>query len=162
MIQYHKNAFHVEIFLSVYSILQVELYLPGLVKNHSQISALGCLESVAKGRLNNYVTLKLPFLTHLPPTITLCHVCLRESSCITSRSAQTPPPPPPSLLPIKNEIFSYKHLALSETVMFSCQHHLKTPFSRSIYWKHIPSTFEHKFEYLNTIWNSNISIRIWD
>ena len=45
------------------------------------------------GWFNNCVSLKLPFLTHLPPTITLCHVCSRESSCDTSRSAQTPPPP---------------------------------------------------------------------
>ena len=52
-----------------------------------------------KGRFNNYVTLKLPFLTHLSPIITLCHVCLRESSCVTSRSAQTIPP-----FPIKKEI----------------------------------------------------------
>ena len=48
LIQYHKkNAFYEKLFLSVYSILQTELYFPGLVKNHSQISALGCLESVA-------------------------------------------------------------------------------------------------------------------
>ena len=32
-------------FFSVYSILQMELYFPNSVKNHSQISALGCLES---------------------------------------------------------------------------------------------------------------------
>ena len=52
LIQYHKNAFHDEFFLPVYSILQMELYFPSLVKNNSQISALGCLESVAnkKGR----------------------------------------------------------------------------------------------------------------
>ena len=47
LIQYHKNAFHNELFLSVHSILKMELYIPGLVKNHCQISALGCLESVA-------------------------------------------------------------------------------------------------------------------
>ena len=46
LIQYHKNAFHDKPFLSVYSILQIELYFPGLVKNHNQISVLGCLESV--------------------------------------------------------------------------------------------------------------------
>ena len=34
----------------------------------------------------NYVTLKLPFLTHLPPTITLCYVCSQEPSYITSCS----------------------------------------------------------------------------
>ena len=45
--QYHKNASHDELFLSVYSILQMELYFPGLAKNCSKISALGCLESVA-------------------------------------------------------------------------------------------------------------------
>ena len=43
LIQYHKNAFYDKFFLSVYSTLQ----FPGLVKNHSQISALGCLERAA-------------------------------------------------------------------------------------------------------------------
>ena len=48
LIQYHeKNAFHEKLFLSVYSILQTELYFPVLVKNHSQTSALGGLESFA-------------------------------------------------------------------------------------------------------------------
>ena len=47
LIQYHKNAFHDKLFLSVYSILQIELCFLDLVKNHSQISVLGCLESVA-------------------------------------------------------------------------------------------------------------------
>ena len=47
LIQYHKTAFQDELFLSVYYILQMELYFPGLVKHHSQISALGCLERVA-------------------------------------------------------------------------------------------------------------------
>ena len=46
MLQYHQNAFHDELFVSLYSILQMELYFPSLVKNH-QISALGCLETVA-------------------------------------------------------------------------------------------------------------------
>ena len=46
LIQYHQNAFHGGLFVSLYSILQMELYFPSLVKNH-QISALGCLESVA-------------------------------------------------------------------------------------------------------------------
>ena len=41
-----QNAFHDGLFVSLYSILQMELYFPSLVKNH-QISALGCLESVA-------------------------------------------------------------------------------------------------------------------
>ena len=53
-------------------------------------------------RFNNYVTLKLPFLTHLPFTITLCHVCSREHSCVTSRSAQTSP------LSIKYKILRFK------------------------------------------------------
>ena len=48
LIQYQKNAFHDEQFLSVYSILQIELYLPGLVKNRSQISASGCLVMLTK------------------------------------------------------------------------------------------------------------------
>ena len=47
LIQYHKNAFHDELFLSVYSILQMELYFAIFVKNDSQILALGYLESVA-------------------------------------------------------------------------------------------------------------------
>ena len=47
LIQYHKNPFHEELFLYIYSVLQMELYLPRLIKNHSQISALSCLESVA-------------------------------------------------------------------------------------------------------------------
>ena len=38
---------HNELFLSVYSILKMELYFPSLVKNYSRIPALGCLESVA-------------------------------------------------------------------------------------------------------------------
>ena len=42
LIQCHKNGFPDELFLSVYSILQMELYFPGLVKYHIQI-----LESVA-------------------------------------------------------------------------------------------------------------------
>ena len=45
-IQYHKNAFHDELFLSVFYVLQIEKYIPVLV-NHSQISAFGCIESVA-------------------------------------------------------------------------------------------------------------------
>ena len=45
----------------------MELYFPGFVKNHSQTSAFGCLESVAKGQFNNYATLKLSFLTQLVP-----------------------------------------------------------------------------------------------
>ena len=53
------------------------------------------------GWFNNYVTLKLPFLTHLPLTITLCYICSREPSCVTSRSAQTPP----LLLPNKKRNF---------------------------------------------------------
>ena len=47
LFQYHKNASNDELFLSVYSILKMELCFPGLVKNYSKISALGCLESVA-------------------------------------------------------------------------------------------------------------------
>ena len=46
LIQYNQNAFHDGLFVSLYSILQMELYFPSLVENH-QISALGCLESVA-------------------------------------------------------------------------------------------------------------------
>ena len=47
LFQYHKNASHDELFLSVYSILKMELYFPGLLKNYNKISALGFLESVA-------------------------------------------------------------------------------------------------------------------
>ena len=46
LIQCNQNAFHDGLFVSLYSILQMELYFPSLVENH-QISALGCLESVA-------------------------------------------------------------------------------------------------------------------
>ena len=63
------------------------------------------------GRFNNYVTLKLSFLTHLPPppTITLCHVCSREPSFVTSPlSINTPPPPSPPTFPIKNEILGFQ------------------------------------------------------
>ena len=35
--------FHEELSLSVYSILQMELYFPGMVKVHSQISASGMI-----------------------------------------------------------------------------------------------------------------------
>ena len=42
-------------------------------------------------------------MTHLPSTITLCHVCSREPSCVTSPSAQTPTP-----FSIKNEILGFK------------------------------------------------------
>ena len=55
-IQYHKMAFHSEFFLSVPFILQMELYFPGLVKNHSRIGALGYLESAANKK--GYVTRK--------------------------------------------------------------------------------------------------------
>ena len=54
-----------------------------------------------QGRFNNYVTLKLSFLAHLPPTITLCPVYSRDHSCVMSRTAQTPPP----LLPNKKRNF---------------------------------------------------------
>ena len=47
LFQYHKNAFHDELFLSVYFILKMELYFPGLAKHYSKNSALGCLEIVA-------------------------------------------------------------------------------------------------------------------
>ena len=46
LFQYHKKAFHGELFLSVYSIFEMELYFPGLLKNYSKISALGCLEII--------------------------------------------------------------------------------------------------------------------
>ena len=46
MIQYHQNAFHDGLFVSIYSILRMELYFSSLVKNH-QVSALDYLESVA-------------------------------------------------------------------------------------------------------------------
>ena len=46
LIQCNKNAFHDELFF-LYSVLQMELYFPGLEKHHSQISVLGYLESVA-------------------------------------------------------------------------------------------------------------------
>ena len=49
----------------------------------------------AKGRFNNYITLKKIFFC---PIITLCHVCSLVPSCVTSRSVQTPPPLPPSSL----------------------------------------------------------------
>ena len=41
--QYHKNAFHDELFLSVYSILQIELDFPGLVKKSQPYLRLGLL-----------------------------------------------------------------------------------------------------------------------
>ena len=47
LIQYHKNAFHEELFLSVCSILQMELYFSGLVRNDTQTTALGCLKILA-------------------------------------------------------------------------------------------------------------------
>ena len=47
LLQYHKNAFHDELFLSVYFILKMEVYFPGLAKDYSKNSALGCLEIVA-------------------------------------------------------------------------------------------------------------------
>ena len=37
MIKNHKNAFHEELFVSTYSILQMGLFFSGLIKNHSQI-----------------------------------------------------------------------------------------------------------------------------
>ena len=63
-------------------------------------SVLQCLIISLQLRFNNYVTLKLRFLIHLPSTITLCHVCSQEPSCVKSRSAQTPP-----LLPNKKQNF---------------------------------------------------------
>ena len=65
-------------------------------------------------RFNNYVTLKLPFLTHLYPTVTLCHVCSREPPCVASRSAQTPPPPP---FPSK-KIFDLKRIGVEAKKSF--------------------------------------------
>ena len=47
LIQYHKIAFHEELFLSVYSILQMELYFSGLVRNDTQTTALGFLKILA-------------------------------------------------------------------------------------------------------------------
>ena len=47
LFQDRKNALHDELVLSVYSILRMELYFPGLVKIYSKFSALGSLESVA-------------------------------------------------------------------------------------------------------------------
>ena len=64
-------------------------------------------------RFNNYVTLKLPFLTHLYPTVTLCHVCSREPPCVASRSAQTPPPPFPS-----KKIFDLKRIRVEAKKSF--------------------------------------------
>ena len=59
--------------------------------------------NISLGRFNNYVRLKLSFLTHLLPAITLCHVCSRETLCVTSRSAQTP-----LSFSNKNEILGFK------------------------------------------------------
>ena len=47
LIQYYEKPFQDELFLSIYSILQMEFYFPGLVTNDSLITALHCLESVA-------------------------------------------------------------------------------------------------------------------
>ena len=47
LFHYRKNVFHEELFLSVYSILKMELCFPSLVTDYSKISALDCLESVA-------------------------------------------------------------------------------------------------------------------
>ena len=85
-----------------------------------------------KGRFNNYVTLKLPFLTLLPPIITLCHIFSPETSCVTSRSA----PPPP--FQIKIEILGFKKdRGRSKEISFLFHmlffHHLKTPFFKSMY-----------------------------
>ena len=43
LIQYHKNAFHDELSISVYSMLEMKLQFPDSVKILSQISALGSL-----------------------------------------------------------------------------------------------------------------------
>ena len=71
------------------------------------VTIVACLTGLTNSqmvrRFNNYITLKLPFLTHLPPIITLCHVCSWEPSCVLSRSAQTIYP-----LPIENEISGFK------------------------------------------------------
>ena len=42
LVQYHKNAFHDELFY----ILQMEFHFPGLLKNHTQFLVLRCLEDV--------------------------------------------------------------------------------------------------------------------
>ena len=55
------------------------------------------------GRLNNYVTLKLPFLTHLPPPshfVTFVH----ENPLALSHAQHKHPLP----FPIKNEILGFK------------------------------------------------------
>ena len=69
LIQYHKNAFHDELSVSIYFISQKELYFPGLVKIH-EILALGFLESVSnkksvylekKSTCKKYSTRKINF-----------------------------------------------------------------------------------------------------
>ena len=45
-IQYHENALRNKLFLSVYSILKMDLYFADLVKNYIQVSTWS-LESVA-------------------------------------------------------------------------------------------------------------------
>ena len=93
-----------------------------------------------------------------PPTITLCHVCLQELSCVTSRSAQTNPPP----LPIKNDFF-YKHwLAFKKLWYFLAKIIWRRHFSRAC----TKNTFLQYSNINSNIWIqfeiSNISIRIWD
>ena len=62
-----------------------------------------------EGRFNRFA--KITFFDHptpLSPTITLCHVCSRDPSCVTPRSAQHPPRPTPPLPNKKKEILGFK------------------------------------------------------
>ena len=101
------------------------------------------------GWFNSYVTLKLPFLTHLPPhlpppsTIMHCHVCSREPSCVTSRPAQTLPTHPFS---IKNEILGFKKdrsRSKELSFLFYMFIFLPTSSEGAIFQEHVPKT--HSF-----------------
>ena len=58
LIQCHKNVFHDELFLSVYSILQTELYFPIFVKSHSQILGWIAYKALLIKKKNAYLEKK--------------------------------------------------------------------------------------------------------
>ena len=103
----------------------------------------------------------MPFWPTYPHHHALSRLFTRTLLCYVTFNINMPP-----CLPNKKRNFFYKHwLALGKAVIFTCQHHLKTPFFKSMY-KSISSTFEYKSEHLNRIrtfeYNSKFKYKHWN
>ena len=96
----------------VFSCEICQIFKNSYFEEHLQMAVSRMKKLRSWGRFDNYVTLKLPFLTQLPPSTyhhVLSRVCSREPSFVTSPlSINTPPPPSPPTFPIKNEILGFK------------------------------------------------------